>query len=903
MSQILNFITAHWIALLISAGVIVILLAVYAYFEIRAFRKNGPKDATGNGITVGNAKAFDNRSLALRIERLSASLANLKVVNQNVTENLANLQQQSSSEVTRSLTLDLKAVPAKAADKTDAAGKTTDKEGDKTTKTATTTQSATATAEAKPAVGLAAGDMLNDQLNLASQIMNLEMLYERSLTDRLIDGGARLQTVLGFQVSITPPAGYENCVAVVEVGVRMKHRMASGVVVAQDVAASPATTPTPEEAVKTPAAPTTEAMKIPAAPTTEAAKVPAVPTTEAAKSPAPVQAIANTKAPPAARREVPSPVSLVALIPQEKTYNAQSFSSSARSIGGSAVASVLTLGYTSKGESRQLFVHRDSDTIAFERDPTTVPKLFNDGALATVFGWEFRPVLDRPTVAAGTRQMLAVIAVPVPEKSSADQVTLEIKTRSYWRRYNRKKQTSSLRWSLLPWKVDASNVKECVVSLDIPNTARIQDDLKPIVTEIKWVNSGPDRATVIVRGANFFSGTKVVIGGAVLREEDGSLILKSSQALEFETGIASLTNGDAVLSGRFGSSFHLKIPADKRPVASLFMERAQIKPFRYTKSFRITIDIRGKDASNDDVDLSLKDLQKLPEAILFVGNEPVPMPYDYSNVDPMRSIGTPGQDSTPTTDKKFVRVAAWIPAKTLARSPSLAFRVPFCGIDYQASLPLVFSEPTVTRMGEHGDHSVFRIAQSPLLGSPLKVELDRVYEEEPWMPNPIGIPDPLPMAKLVRISKLDCRFVVPTEIVSNYQNLVVRTTGDAEPYLLPIPSEEGPRPRIDRSIRPPEIIKSSLGPIVWSGTGLDAISSATLYKSTVPEVAPPPGAMPPVGTPVDCVTYNNGEKIVVSFCKGSTEFLGKAEVEFQTAAGDSIRVPFFILEEAPVPTV
>jgi len=198
---------------------------------------------------------------------------------------------------------------------------------------------------------------------------------------------------------------------------------------------------------------------------------------------------------------------------------------------------------------------------------------------------------------------------------------------------------------------------------------------------------------VIVRGANFFSGTKVVIGGVVLREEDGSLILKSSQALEFETGLASLTNGDAVLSGRFGSSFHLKIPADNRPVTSLFIERAQIKPFRYTKSFRITIDISGKDKNNDDVDLSLLELQKLPEAILFVGNEPVPMPYDYSNVDPLRPTGTGSPGDTPTTNKKFVRVAAWIPAKTLARSPSLAFRVPFCGIDYQASLPLVFSEP------------------------------------------------------------------------------------------------------------------------------------------------------------------------------------------------------------------
>lgn len=832
----MNFITENSTALLITAIVIVILLAVYAYFEIRALRRNGPKDITGNGITIGKAKAFDNRTLTLRVERLSASLANLKVVNQNVTENLANLQQQSSSEVTRSLSLDLKSGTAKAADKTDTTAQTTDKDSDKTTKPGTTNQSALATAESKPAVGLAASDMLSDQLNLASQILNLEMLYERSLTDRLIDGGARLQAVLGFQVSITPPARCENCVAIVEVGVRIKEST--------------------------------------------------------------LPADAAITAPAGSTHEVPSPVSLVALIPQEKTYNAQSFSNSARSIGGSAVSSVLTLGYTSKGESRQLFIHRDSDTIAFERDPTSAPKLFDDGPLATVFGWEFRPVLDRATVTAGTRQMLAVIAVPVPDavplpgNINSDPVTLEIKTRSYWRRYNRKKQTTSHRWSWLPWKVDASNVKQSVVSLDIPTTAKIQDNLKPIVTEIKWVNSGPDRATVIVRGANFFSGTKVVIGGAVLREEDGTLILKSSQALEFETGIASLTNGDAVLSGRFGSSFHLIIPADKRPVTGLFMERAQIRPFRYTKSFRITIDIRGKDENADDVDLSLSDLQKLPDAILFVGNEPVPMPYEYSNVDPLKG-SKPGES---ISEKKFVRVAAWIPAKTLARSPSLAFRVPFCGIDYQAALPLVFSEPTVTRMGAEGDYSIFRIAQSPLLGSPLKVELDQVYEEQSWLPK-LGI-SPNNQAKLIRTSKIDCRFRVPTEIVSKFQNLVVRTTEDAEPYFLPIPYDDKPKPKIDKSMKPPEMIKSSVGPIEWLGSGLDAISSATLYKGTMSEGALPPGESPQIGIPADCVAYDNGEKISVSFSKGSTDFVGKAEVEFQTPAGDSIRVPFFIKEQS-----
>ena len=124
------------------------------------------------------------------------------------------------------------------------------------------------------------------------------------------------------------------------------------------------------------------------------------------------------------------------MIPQEKTYNAQSISTNSQSIGGSAVASVVTLGVNSKGESRQLFVHRDSDTVAFERNQPQEPRLFADDN-AIVFGWEFRPVLGHKTVAPGMRQMLAVIALPhmdISEEilftSSRDQ------TRTYWRRYD-----------------------------------------------------------------------------------------------------------------------------------------------------------------------------------------------------------------------------------------------------------------------------------------------------------------------------------------------------------------------------------------------------------------------------------------------------------------------------------
>src|SRR5262245_10140344 len=104
MQEILKFFLTHWLALLI----VVIAIGTCALVQVWLVRKYGPKDTVGNGITIGHAKAFDNRSLALRIERLSASLEALKVVNQNVTENLSSLQLQSSSESSRSLTLDLK---------------------------------------------------------------------------------------------------------------------------------------------------------------------------------------------------------------------------------------------------------------------------------------------------------------------------------------------------------------------------------------------------------------------------------------------------------------------------------------------------------------------------------------------------------------------------------------------------------------------------------------------------------------------------------------------------------------------------------------------------------------------------------------------------------------------------
>jgi hypothetical protein len=406
--EIAPFIAEHWLAFSVTAAIIGVIVGIELYW----IPKNRPIDTTGNGITIGRAKAFDNRSLTLRVERLNASLESLKVVSQSFTESLSAFQEQTSGETTGSLVLGMKGVPAEKNGKEVRGG-----DEKKTASDATKFDN-------RLNIGLAASDILNDQLNLASQIFNLQLLLERSLTDRMIEKNSRLQTVLGFQVSITPPRGYEDCVAVVEVAARMKSSSA------------------------------------------------------------------------------PVPVSLVALMPQEKTYNAAALSSSERSIAGSAVARVLTVGFSDKRGTRQLFIHRDSDTIAFERDPRVLPALLSDAA---VFGWEFRPVLGRHTVSAGTRQMLAFIAVPVEDKKDAPKSVLEVKTRSYWRTYKRNWQTSAPNLSWLPWRVDRSaNVESALQELETPNTAAIHEALSPKVTHIEWVNSGQGKATVIVQGRNFF---------------------------------------------------------------------------------------------------------------------------------------------------------------------------------------------------------------------------------------------------------------------------------------------------------------------------------------------------------------------------------------------------------------
>jgi hypothetical protein len=422
---------------------VIVLAALFALL-LWWTQKHLPKDLTGNGIAIGLAKAFDSSSLTLRLQRLNAGLEALKVVNQNITENLSTVQERTSTESASSLLL-----------KTKDSKDTSPRIGTDGKKDTGSDAKAAPAADATSTFGLGAGDALTNQLNLASQIFNLQTLYEGSLSDRMIQNESRLQTVLGFQVSVSPPAGYQDCMAIVETAVRTK--------------------------------------EVPAL-----AGVPAVPR---------------------------NPVSLVALMPQEKTYNAVTTTSVDRAIDGSAAVKLFTFGLGGRHASRGAFIRRDPETVAFERKPGESPQLLDH---ATTFGWEFRPELGRRSVAPGLRQLMAIIAVPVSDAQHSGEITLEIQTRSYWRRYNRKRQTSGPTWSWLPWRVDRSGVfTSALQELTIPNTAKIQETLAASVSEVDWADTGGGKAYVKVTGRNFFPGTRVLIGGQMKQEKDGSVTLKS----------------------------------------------------------------------------------------------------------------------------------------------------------------------------------------------------------------------------------------------------------------------------------------------------------------------------------------------------------------------------------------
>ena len=269
-------------------------------------------------------------------------------------------------------------------------------------------------------------------------------------------------------------------------------------------------------------------------------------------------------------------LSLVALMPQEKTYNAAALNTKSNAFGGSAVVSSFQVGFSARKRGQVFYLYRDNDTISYERmtgDPAKI-----------VFGWMFRPVLGRKSVSPGLRQLFAIAALPNVDRlkdakctgNDKDGIPCDLSfsaaVRTYWKKYDRGTLTSFERrdtnrakefWYRLsltlaePQIFDKGRyVNEAAYTVGVRPSSEYEHDLRPTVSDVTWRPTGAKNIVISARGNNFFSQTKVALGDTTYADGAG-LILKSNQAFDLVTTLDALVNGPGTIIGRYDISVPL----------------------------------------------------------------------------------------------------------------------------------------------------------------------------------------------------------------------------------------------------------------------------------------------------------------------------------------------------------
>lgn len=537
-----------------------------------------------NGISVGEPKVFDNRTLTLMLEALSQTLASQQqsyIDQKSVLAALANLQGFTQTETARALNITGVPTPATSLKDTlktgnvDSSGKAlpdaltreSNVSRASVTPQAPALESFPAIPGFNPTYGQNAADLLNDQVNLTYQIFNLRMLLERSLSDRLLTDTpsvsdtkrTRLQAVLGFNVTLDPPRTANDAVAVVEITVTLS----------------------------------------------------------------PVQSGQGTGH-ASVNQGSGNGLSLVALMPQEKTYNAATLSNKSNAFGGSAVVNAFQVGYSQRKREQIFYIYRDNDTLSYERmtgDPSKI-----------VFGWMFRPVLGRNSVSPGLRQMFAIMALPnvdcdEQQRQKAEQekaerleaerlkrcsVTLNSSVRTYWKKYDRGTLSSyenhdTNRAKAFWFKLSAGLSKPQIFpdrryendatysGPEVRSSAEYENYLKPQITSVEWRPTGAKNVIVSVTGNNLFTNTQVAMGDKLYTKPGDGLIFKSSQGFDLVTTLDALANGPGTVIGRYG----VGVPLIQKTLPEGFSPNgveiigAGVTPST-SGSRRLTIEVRGK---------------------------------------------------------------------------------------------------------------------------------------------------------------------------------------------------------------------------------------------------------------------------------------------------------------------
>jgi hypothetical protein len=284
-------------------------------------------------------------------------------------------------------------------------------------------------------------------------------------------------------------------------------------------------------------------------------------------------------------------LSLVSLMPQEKTYNSAALTTKSNSFAGSAVVNMFSVGYSERRKGQTFYLYRDNDTVSYERMDASHPNRI-------VFGWMFRPVLGRRSVSPGLRQLFAIVSLPSSDRNGGtEEVTnINASVETYWKKYDRRTMTSykdedtnrasrirrHLTFGLTrPEIFDGRYVNTAEYkNVSIQPTETYQDSLRPELKKVSWRFTGPKNVLVSVEGDNFFTGTQVAINDKNFTSVSEGLTLKSNQAFDLATSLDALASGPGIISGRYGPAIPmiLKESAAGVPSGRLTIDRIDLGP-------------------------------------------------------------------------------------------------------------------------------------------------------------------------------------------------------------------------------------------------------------------------------------------------------------------------------------
>ena len=311
----------------------------------------------------------------------------------------------------------------------------------------------------QPQFGISAQDLFTEQTALFYQIVNLRLLLDRSFTDRLkiiydqngnSNSWRRDQIVVGFQISID--AAYKDAVAEAEISV-------SG-----------------------------------------------------------------------------SEVSLVSLMPKDKTYNVASVTKDAKAIDLGAVAQFIGVGASVGKTQESLYLVKDTDTVALERHP-------QNGTVK--FAWQFRPVLGRRTVEPGVRQVYALLSMPAGAGHD-----LKVTATTKWRHYDRK--TKIVGSTLNRTEQDQYTNAQLMLGGPFRN----EFALKPSISKTNWNDIGNGQVLVVVEGEGFTPDTTIVLGNDLLNGPAKGLTIANERRLIVVTQGELLAQSPSppTVVGRYGTT-------------------------------------------------------------------------------------------------------------------------------------------------------------------------------------------------------------------------------------------------------------------------------------------------------------------------------------------------------------